>query len=153
MLNIYFGDRADAIYNTAMYFDNTYLDSWLEDDFVKRIIKSVDKAAVLGTSALDSKALGVIPVKQLSGGSKTLLLMYKVPHKIFNASTCGDNCAKWILEIAKRSPKDITINLFHIMNFGEKPFEIRILNTNTVVHNMAELAVIAGDCLQGGEQR
>ena len=30
---------------------------------------------------------------------KTLLLILNEPDKIFNASTCGDNCAKWILEI------------------------------------------------------
>ena len=47
--------------------------------------------------------------------------------KIFNASTCGDNCAKWILRIAKESKKDIVINLRHVMDFGDKPFEIKIL--------------------------
>ena len=33
---------------------------------------------------------------------KTLLLIYNQPEKIFNASTCGDNCAKWILKIADK---------------------------------------------------
>ena len=151
MLNIFFGDMQNSIYNTSMYFDNVYLDSWLEDDFSQRIIKSVDKATVIGTRAIDSKALGVIPVTQLSGGTKTLLLIYNQPDKVFNASTCGDNCARWILEITKRTKKDITINLFHIMDFGEKDFEIRILNNNEVVHNMKELILVAGEYLQGGE--
>ena len=41
--------------------------------------------------------------------------------------------------------KDLTINLRHIMDFGEKSFEARILNTDTIVHNMSEFIYIAGD--------
>lgn len=148
MLNIFFGDMENAIYNTSMYFDNSYLDDWLKDELAKKIIKDVDKATILGTYALETKALGVVPVKQLSGGSKTLLLIYKMPHRVFNASTCCNNCARWILEIARRADQDITINLHHIMDFGNQPFEIRILNTNTIVHNMSELVVIAGNYLR-----
>ena len=31
MLNIYFGDMPSAIYNTEIYFKNTYEDSWILD--------------------------------------------------------------------------------------------------------------------------
>lgn len=149
MLNIYFGEIPEDkypnfIYNTSVYFDNTYLDSWLEDNFSKRIIKNIDKATVLSNNAIDSKALGVIPVKQLSGGVKTLLLMQHDASKIFNASTCGDNCAKWILRIAKDADHDIIINLRHVMDFGDKPFEIRIINTDTIVYSMDEYVATAG---------
>ena len=144
MLHIFFGDMPEAIYNTSLYFDNTYLDKWLADSFARKIIKSVDKASVLSGRAIDSKALGVIPVTQLSGGTKTLLLMYNNPEKIFNASTCGDNCAPWILKTASKLKRDITINLHHIMDFGDKEFEIKILNNGIVVHNMAELVIYAG---------
>ena len=63
--------------------------------------------------------------------------------KIFNASTCGDNCAKWLLKIAEE--EDRTVNLHHLMNFGDEPFEIRILNTDQIVHSMEELVSIAGE--------
>ena len=63
--------------------------------------------------------------------------------KIFNASTCGDNCAKWLLKIA--ASQDRTINLHHLMEFGEEPFQIRILNTDQVVCSMRELISIAGE--------
>ena len=46
MLNIVYGDMPEAIFNTSLYFDNTYYDSWLYDDFAKKMIKSVDKAEV-----------------------------------------------------------------------------------------------------------
>lgn len=69
-------------------------------------------------------------------------MIYEVPDRIFNASTCGDNCAKWILKMGEE--KDITINLRHLMDFGDGDFEINILNTNQIVHNMRELVPIAG---------
>lgn len=56
--------------------------------------------------------------------------------RVFNASACGDNCAKWILRIGEM--KDMTINLRHIMDFGEGEFTMRILNTGEIVHNMKE---------------
>lgn len=149
MLNIFFGEIPEErfpnyVYNTSMYFDNTYLDSWLEDDFSKRMIKSVDKATVLSVNAVDSKALGVIPVTKISGGLKTLLLLQHDHTQIYNVSNYGDNCAKWILKIAKKYDKDIIINLRHIMDFGDKPFEIRIMNNDIVVHNMQEYVLYAG---------
>ena len=144
MLNIIFGDTDKAIYNTSVYFDNTYYDAWLHDEFAQKMIKGVDKAVVLSNNAVDSKVLGVIPVTKISGGLKTLLLIYNDHKKIFNASTCGDNCAKWILKIAKMSDEDITINLHHVMDFGKGKFEIRILNNDVIVHDMSEYVQYAG---------
>ncbi|MBR6925158.1 MAG: DUF4869 domain-containing protein [Oscillospiraceae bacterium] len=149
MLNIFFGDMTEKeypnyVYNTSLYFNNTYLDSWIEDEFSQKMIKSVDKAVVLSPNAVDSKALGVIPVTQISGGLKTLLLLQHDKDKIFNVSTCGDNCARWVLEIAKRSDKDLLINLRHVMDFGDKPYEIKIVNNGVVVHNAKEYVMNAG---------
>ena len=148
MLNIYFGSRENEIYNTSMYFNHTFLDKWFTDDLSKKIIKSIDKAEVIGARTIDSKALGVIPVTQLSGGTKTLLLLQNGATHFYNASTCGDNCAKWILKIAKERKEDINITLHHIMDFGDKKFEVRILNNDVVVHSMEELVLYAGALLQ-----
>lgn len=149
MLCIIFGEMPEDmekkyVYNTSMYFDNTYLDNWLTDELSVKMIKSVDKAVVLSSNAVDSKALGIIPVTKISGGLKTLLLIRHDDAKIFNASTCGDNCAKWILKIAQKADRDIIINLRHIMDFGDKPFEIKILNNGKTVHNMKEYVLNAG---------
>lgn len=142
MLSVYYGDMPEAIYNTAIYFKNSYEDEWITDSFAKEMILDVDKSTVLGDAVIDSPFLGKIPPVDLSGGVKTLILMKNEPEKIFNASTCGDNCAKWILEIAKE--QDITINLRHIMDFGDGEFEIKILNSGAIVHNMGELVMEAG---------
>lgn len=69
--------------------------------------------------------MGMIPPVSLSGGVKTLILIANVPDKIFNASTCGNNCAKWILKLA--AEREVTINLWHLMDFGKGGFEIKYL--------------------------
>lgn len=142
MLNIFYGDMQEAIYNTAVYFKNVYEDDWIKAPLAKEMILDVDKSIVLDGAVIDSPIMGKIPPTSLSGGVKTLILIENEPEKVFNASTCGDNCAKWILKIAEN--KDITINLRHLMDFGEGTFDIRIMNTDQIVHNMKELIPIAG---------
>ena len=108
-----------------------------------KMIQDVDQSTVLDSGVIDSPVLGKIPPTGLSGGVKTLILVKFDKDKIFNASTCGDNCAKWLLKIAES--EDRTINLRHLMNFGKDPFVIRILNTGEIVHSMEELVSIAGE--------
>ena len=143
MLNIFYGDMKEAVYNTAAYFKYDYEDSWIIDPFVKEMILDVDQSVVLDSGVIDSPVLGKIPPTGLSGGVKTLILVKFDEDKIFNASTCEDNCAKWLLKIAEEEER--TVNLHHLMNFGDEPFEIRILNTDQIVHSMEELVSIAGE--------
>lgn len=142
MLDIYYGEMPEAIYNPSVYFKNTYEDAWITDELSKKMIQDVDKSTVIGPRVIDSPVLGGITPRELSGGVKTLILINQVPDKIFNASACGDNCAKWLLEMGEK--KDITVNLRHLMDFGNGDFSIRILNTDQIVHNMEELVMIAG---------
>ena len=143
MLNVFFGDMPEAIYNTAVFFKNDYEDGWIVDPFVKAMIADVDSSEVIDSGVIDSPVLGKIPPVALSGGVKTLILVKFEPDHVFNASTCGDNCAKWLLKIAK--DEDRTINLRHLMDFGNEPFDIKILNTGDIVHNMKDLTDIAFD--------
>ena len=144
MLNIYLGKMEEAIYYPPAYFDNRYEEEWITDPLSKDMIKDVDQSVVVGPRLIDSPILGAISVKELSGGVKTLILLaFDESNQIFNASACGDNCAKWILKISQK--KDLTINLRHLMDFGEKEFEAKILNTGDIVHNMSEFVNIAGE--------
>lgn len=144
MLNIYLGKMEEAIYYPPVYFDNRYEDEWITEELSVQMIKDVDKSVVVSSRLIDSPVLGPISTRELSGGVKTLILMaFDDSGKIFNASACGDNCAKWILKIG--ALKDLTINLRHIMNFGDENFQARILNTGEIVHNMEEFVNIAGE--------
>ena len=143
MLHVFLGDMPEAIYSTAVYFKNDYEDDWIVDPFVKEMVLDIDKSVVLASGVIDSPVLGKIPPTGLSGGVKTLILVKFEPNVIFNASTCGDNCAKWLLKIAEK--EDRTVNLRHIMEFGKEPFEIHILNNDQIVRNMREFVLTAVD--------
>lgn len=146
MLKIYFGNMEESIYNTAVYFDNIYEEEWITTPLAKEIIKDIDDSLVIGGEYIQSPILGPITPSSLSGGTKTLLLMLNEPETIFNASTCGDNCAKWILKLAQEN--DFIINLRHIMDFGDDEFEIEVWNNHQIVHNMKELLPFASKYLR-----
>ena len=112
MLSIYLGNMPEAIYNTAVYFKNDYEDEWILDPLVKEIILDVDKSKVIDSGVIDSPVLGKIPPLSLSGGVKTLILVRFEPEKVFNASTCGDNCAKWLLKIAEDEERTVNLRCF-----------------------------------------
>lgn len=145
MLNIYFGTMPEAVYNTAVFFKNTYKDSWITDPLAVEIIQDVDRSKVIGSNVIESPVLGMITPLQLSGGVKTLLLIAndKSNKHVFNASTCGDNCAKWLLKLAEK--RKVVINLRHLMDFGDGSFKIHIQNNGKIVKNMSELVDAAGE--------
>lgn len=138
MLKIVFGEVKNAIYHPPTYFDNQYEDEWITDPLTVAMIKDIDKSDVVGTHLIQSPVLGPISTKEISGGVKTLILMaFDKSGKIFNASACGDNCAKWIVELGKT--RDLTINLHHVMDFSAVPeFKALILNTQMVVRSYGE---------------
>ena len=70
MLNIYFGDMPEAIYNTSVYFKNTYKGKWITSPMACEIIKDVDKSDVKSASIIESPVLGSINPEQLSGGAE-----------------------------------------------------------------------------------
>lgn len=145
MLNIIFGKIDDVIFNTSVFFKNSYEESWLLEKETQQMILDIDKSKVLGNGAIESPVLGIIPPTSLSGGVKTLILISHISDKIFNASNCGNNCAAWLLKIGKE--KNVTINLRHLMNFGDGSFELNVVNKNKIVRSMDELLEIAGDLL------
>jgi hypothetical protein len=138
MLKILFGEADGAVYHPPTYFDNRYEDEWITDSLSAQMIKDIDKSEVVSAHLIQSPVLGPISVKEISGGVKTLILMaFDQSGKIFNASACGDNCAKWIAKLGKE--KDLTINLHHVMDFsGISDFEALMLNTGNVVHGYEE---------------
>ena len=145
MLRIYFGDRKDALHGPT-WFKYNYDPSWFQDDLVHEMVRTVDRTEYVGGSVFDSPVLGKIPPERLSGGVKTLIMIYKMPERVFDATSCGANCAHMLLEIGKR--EDVTVNLRYYMPMkGLGPFEIVIANTDKVVTQEREYALAALDCL------
>lgn len=56
----------EAIYNTAVYFKNTYRDSWITNLLSVEMIRDVDKSEVVSASVIESPVLGSItPGRQI----------------------------------------------------------------------------------------
>ena len=68
MLTIIYGNVKNSIYNTSVYFKNTYEPEWIESELAKKIIKDVDDSDVLSGECINSPVLGQIPPERLSGG-------------------------------------------------------------------------------------
>lgn len=134
MLSVLFGKNEKTVINVDGFFNSEYEDAWFEDEFVKEMVKEIDGDEVISPMCIYSPVFGQITCRELSGGVKALILMYKEPDIVVWATACGDNCAKYILEIA--SKQDITISLEHYMKFPmDFKDEIKILNDNEIVNS------------------
>ena len=126
MLNFIIGreniDLGSVRLDSRLYFRKATQD-WLEDDFAKRAIASVDQAKVLFGFALENRFGYGMSSEQLSTGTKTLLLIKNDPDHIYYASNMGDNCVPFLMEIVKEREakgQDVTLLLEHFMDI---PYE------------------------------
>lgn len=140
MLSIYFGDKSDAAYGPT-WFQFNYDIRWFQDSFVEQMMEDIDHSSYKGGELIESDVMGPIPPERLSGGLKTLILIYKKPEMIFDATSCGPNCAKWLLEIGKK--EDVTVTLNYIMTMPDEPLNVCILNDHTTVHSKEEYTLAA----------
>ncbi len=150
MLRVHYGEyeAENYIFNPDSYFNNVYEDEWITAPLSVEMIRDIDGSEVRGARLIDSPFLGAISTERLSGGVKTLILMSQDSDHVFNASACGDNCAKWILKIAEELNKnriDLVIRLGYLMDFGDEPYEIEVENVGRIVHNNKELAEVVLD--------
>ena len=145
MLSVFFGYDAEAILNVDTYFNNTYDDEWLDDDFVKKIIHVVDHSEVQDRQCILSPVLGQIPPERLSGGAKALILMNKEDDFYTDLIVCGGNCERLILDIAEK--KDISCCLsgydisFDDLGNDEHPTPDRCINDGSMLQNHKEFVL------------
>jgi len=141
MLTIYFGETENVEYGPS-WFKYNYKPEWLKDSFVQEMILGVDNSKYIDGIVIDSPVLGPIPPERLSGGLKTLIMIYEKPEMTFDATSCGQNCAKYLLEIGKK--KDVRVNLNYLMTFEEyMPFEIFVENENRIITDPEDYIVTA----------
>lgn len=135
MLNILFREDEREIRYTDSYFNNNYQDEWLDDELVKQIIKDIDQPDVLNAQIVISPVLGAIPVTQISGGAKAVILMLKKPNLLIHGNSCGDNCAEWISRIGKM--QNIYVHLTYPMHFPDD-VELTVVDTGVKCNSYKE---------------
>ena len=136
MLHIKFGEMDNVNYGPS-WFKANYHPEWLKDPFVQDMILGVDKSKYVDGLVIDSPVLGPIPPERLSGGIQTLIMIYERPDLVFDATSCGENCSKWLLEIGKQ--KDVMVNLNYLMKFDKcDNIEVYIENENRLINSYEE---------------
>ena len=141
MLYIHFGEMNNVNYGPD-WFKTNYDPEWLKDPFVQDMIKDVDKSDYVDGLVINSPVLGAIPPERLSGGVQTLIMIYEKPELVFDATSCGSNCSKWLMKIGKKN--DTTINLNYLMKFEDsEDFEVFIENENRKITNMEDYIMTA----------
>ena len=95
MLNIWFrggenpdGTPIEVIDAIDFYFKYLFDEEWMEDPFVKEMIRDVDKSEVVAPHIIESPVLGPILPEVLSGGVKTLMMILKTDGLIYNVNHC-----------------------------------------------------------------
>jgi len=139
MLTIHFGEFPEVKYG-PVWFKYNYDPEWFKDPFVRKMMLGVDKSSYVDGLVINSPVLGPIPPERLSGGLKTLIMIYEKPEYVFNATSCGENCAHWLLEIGKK--KDVTVCLEYLMTF-EEPFKVFVKNEDRAVTDAEDYLVTA----------
>lgn len=137
MLKLYIGNIRESISSGNGWFDNQIDQEVLLTDFSKKVIKEIDKSEVVGKNLIVSNILGPIPPRSLSGGVKSLMILMYSDY-IVKLSAMGDNCFKYLSEIAE--VKDIVMctsssRLLYNNGFKGKIF---ILNDGSYVCNDTE---------------
>ena len=139
MLTIHLGVMENVEYGPS-WFKYNYKPEWFKDPFVQEMVKGVDNSVFVDGIIIDSPVLGPIPPERLSGGLKTLIMIYKRPELIFDATSCGQNCAEWLIKIGKKV--DVTVCLEYLMSF-EEPFEVMLENENRLINSKEDYLLTA----------
>lgn len=127
MLKIWSGPfRDDCITDVNLYFKTHKKSDWFNHNWVRKVIKDIDRVDAIQDEYMISPVIGAMSPNDLSSGCKCLIMMYNLPDSNVYASRCGDNCAKYIVELSRQ--RDVTITLHHAMLFNID-FEGKIMNT------------------------
>jgi hypothetical protein len=141
MLTIHFGYLEEACKSSDSYFKGSFEEEWFDDPLVREMILDIDKSEVESFMRIKSPVFDYINYDGLSGGVKTLIMMYKLPGFIARSTAMGDNCAKWIIKISELV--DCSMTFEHGLVFGEgifdySPFRVYIDNFDITVNNIRD---------------
>lgn len=145
MLKIFFGYDNNAILSVDMFFNNTYEDEWFDDAFVKKIVSEVDGSEVSDRQLIISPVLGQIPPERLSGGAKTLILLYETDDFYPDLIVCGSNCENLLLEIAEVKNIHCSLSGFDLsldeLGSGKFKTPVQCENDGSLLHTHKEFVM------------
>ena len=90
MLNIYFGDMPEAIYNTSVYFDYTYQDEWLTSDFARAIQHSDNYYVLVTRENLSTLPYSVNAILELKKTTSRFKRTYNKAYPVYDSLTASN---------------------------------------------------------------
>lgn len=126
-------------YNDGL-FDDMYKAEWFSDRFIQEILRTIDQIDIEksnGVSFVSRRTGNMHSHKELSTGTKTLILMYKLPNVVFQARF-GDNCTDFVERLAVENDIVIKADYFHSFSF-KYVNEINYINYGIVARNTQDL--------------
>lgn len=138
-VKLYNGEVVRVILYVKDYMLDSYEDEWFEDEFVKSIVKDIDKSEIQGQCVI-SPVLGSISIRDISAGAMTVIALDKATNLdgeeyMLYMGSCGDNCVGKIEEIAKK--KDVMVFLPYMLKFSED-IKAVCLNDGSMINNYDE---------------
>lgn len=117
MLEIWGGIHSDIITDVDTVFDSFFEPEWLEQNEAKAMVMGIDKSEVLSPHCIESPVLGQIAPTYLQRGVKNLIMMLNMDEtEHFWGQACGENCERWLFEIAKN--KKVILHITNVMWFN-----------------------------------
>lgn len=123
----------------AVTFIYDYESEWLNDKLSKEIMLNIDDIVFNDGDYLKHRDYGALSPRELSGGTKTLLLLYKgsLDNYIVKASNLGPNCFKYLEKIAE--DKEVYIYLDYIIPYDYFPIKFKCVETGLITSDYFEL--------------
>jgi hypothetical protein len=155
MIQWYLGKVEPVLDYPQAYFDSEYEPYWLESDFGRKAIREIDRSEVIsggkrnGGGVIDSPVYGSISPRQLSTGTRTLLLIantdkykdYWIP-----LERMGPNVLPYLVEVSRTLSYDIKLRVSYLPH--EVPWDgddkFLILPQGVTVTGFRELIAFLG---------
>jgi hypothetical protein len=151
MLIFYLGRVSPVLDFPQMRFDAEYEPDWLENEFGRKVVREIDRSEVIsggrsrGGGVIDSPVFGSIPPRELSTGTRTLLLIAnseKYKDYWFPQERMGDNVIPYLIEAASFVRHDIKIRASYIPHIPwDSAAKITILPINETVSSYADFVL------------
>ena len=133
MLKLWFGHKREArVGGVDTSFKLAFENEWMDDPLSRKIVESIEKSKIISNRIVDNPVMGEISIFDISSGCKQVLLMQHLETEyVYLSSTMGDNCAKWVQEVAKL--RDVTLSINSMFVF-EDDVQALCMNTGAMIN-------------------
>lgn len=133
--------RDNFIVKPSVVFDTFYDRSWLENEWAKRVVSDIDNVPMVRDSVFESIVYAGLSPQYLCNGTKNLFLCRYIDNQFNHFSKMGENCYKYLFEIAKMKDVYMIATAFVFPTDSDMcGQQVRFINHNRVVNTAEDFA-------------